>query len=514
MDLLFDFLRKKFGDKYNYLKLYDVVLDKNGSECFVTFLYPMSMAGIDDETRKELEEAVREFLNINAKLSVKFKKSFCDPRLLKKDIKRFIDENFKAISVYLSDEQIDIEEKDDKIVVKFYIGNEIKKFYEANKVSVAVHNFLICNNIGQFDIEAVVDEKYEVKNDVGVVDVVVEAKKRLRYSVTPLKKIVGKDIPPEPEFIKNQDKPKESVILAGYVAGLNQKTFVAKKGKFAGKEKKYYTFTLNDGKSVDCVYFCPKMYEQAIEGLENEMFVLCIGNLEFGLGGKLTYYIRSITYASQKDNLEEIEQEEEKNTVDNHKQVVFGQKYNYTKQSDLFTKSVKYTDYIMQNKFVIYDLETTGLDPQNDEIIEIGAIKIENGEITEYFSTFVHPTKPISAEATSINNITNEMVADAPNITDAIIDFYRFCSGCIVGGYNSDDFDNKFVKNASKKVGFNFESQFIDVFKIARASGIYPKNFKLISVCKFLGIDLVGAHRAYNDAFATACVLLKLNEIQ
>ena len=64
MDLLFDFLRKKFGDKYNYLKLYDVVLDKNGSECFVTFLYPMSMAGIDDETRKELEEAVREFLNI------------------------------------------------------------------------------------------------------------------------------------------------------------------------------------------------------------------------------------------------------------------------------------------------------------------------------------------------------------------------------------------------------------------------------------------------------------------
>ena len=514
MDAIIEFLRKKFGDKYDYLKLYDVIFDKESSSCFVTFLYPMSINQIDNSAREELQKCVAEFLNLNSKVVVKFKKSFCDPRLLRKDIKKFIDENFKAISVYLTENQIKILQNEDEIKIQFLVGEDIQKFYESNKVSSQVVSFLNKNNIGNFLVETVLDPKYNINEEVGDVEVVVDAKKRVRYEVEPIKTIVGKDIPPEPELIKNQNKPKEGVILAGYVSGFAQKSFVVKKGKMQGQEKRYYIFSLSDGKKIDCVYFCPKKNEKAIEALENDMFVLCLGNLEVGFGGKLTYYIKNITFAAQKDNLEEIEQKEEKKTIDNHKQVVFAEKYSYTKQSDLFVKEIKYSDYIMNNSFVIYDLETTGLDPQNDEIIEIGAIKIVGGKVTEYFSTFVHPTNSISKEATLINNITNEMVKDAPNITDALIDFYRFCSGCIVGGYNSDDFDNKFVKSAAKKIGFNFECDFIDVFKIVRGSKLIPKNFKLITVCKELGIDLVGAHRAYNDAFATAQVLLKLNEIE
>ncbi len=514
MDIIIENLKKKYGDKYDYLKLYDVIYDEANSQCIVTFLYPMTMKEVDDEARIEIEEYVKNYLSLNAETKVKFKKSFNDSRILIKDIKKFVDTNFKAISVYLSEKQIKIKEENDKIFVVLLIGESIKAFYDSNKISAKIHQFLNENNIGDFVVDAVIDEKYEINKEIGDVEVVVEAKRKVRYQVEYIKKIVGSNIIPEPELIKHQEMPKQGVILAGFVSNLSCKEYIAKSGKSKGQEKKLYTFTLDDGKKLDCVYFCSKSNEKLIESLENEMFVLCLGNLEYGLTGKLTYYPKSIAYAAQKEKLEDVIEEEEKSTIDSHKQVVFAQKYSYTKQSDLFAEEVNYNDFIMNNTFVIYDLETTGLSHQTDEIIEIGAVKIENGKVTEYFSSFIKPINPIPEESTKIHGITNEMVKDAPPMADVLIDFYRFCQGCIIGGYNSDEFDNKFIKAASKKVGFNFEMPFIDVMVLARQSKIGPRNFKLISVCQYLGIELIDAHRAYNDAFATANVLLKLNEIQ
>ncbi len=513
MDIILENLRKKFGDKYDYLKLYDVIYDEENSQCIVTFLYPMTMKEVDDNTRQEIENFVSNYLSLHCEVKVKFKKSFNDDRILRKDIKKFIDTNFKAISIYLDENQIEIKEENDNIFVTLLIGESIKAFYDSNKVSSKIYQFLNDNNIGNFVVEAVVSEKYEINKEVGDVEVVVEAKRKVRYQVEYIKKIVGQRFAPEPELIKHQETPKQGVILAGFVSNLNCREYVAKSGKLKGQNKKLYSFTLDDGKKIDCVYFCARVNEKNMESLENDMFVLCLGNLEYGLTGKLTYYPKNIAYASQKEKLTDVIEEEEKSTIDSHKQIVFAKKYNYTMQSDLFMEEIKHNDFIMNNTFVIYDLETTGLDHQNDEIIEIGAVKIENGEVTEYFSSFVKPKKPIPAEATKINNITNDMVKDAPEIADVLIDFYRFCQGSTVGGYNSDDFDNKFIKAAAKKVGFNFDTTFIDVLILARQSKITPRNFKLISVCQFLGIDLVDAHRAYNDAFATAKVLLKLNEI-
>lgn len=512
MDILTELLKKKFGDKYDYLKFYDVIYDRASGECVVTFLYPMTMKDVPQEAREEIEREVSEYLRLHATTKVKFKKSFNDVRILKRDIKHFVDTNFKAVSIYLTEEQIEIENIDDKILVTIHLNSAIKDYYEANKISSKIRQFLVENNIGDFVVDMKVDDSFVIQKDVGDVEILVEQKRKIRYQVEYVKKIVGGTIAPEPELIKNQASPKQSVILAGFVSNLNMKEYVAKSGLSKGKNKKLYTFNLNDGAKIECVYFCPKTNEKLIESLENDMYVLCLGNLDFNFNGKLTYYPKNIAYASQIEKIEDIVEEEQKNTITNHKQTIFGQKYSYTMQSDLFAQDVKYNDYIMNNTFVIYDLETTGLSSATDDIIEIGAVKIEKGKVTEYFSTFVNPQKHIPDEATQINNITDDMVKDAPNISDAIIDFYRFCQGSIVGGYNSDNFDNKFIKSASKKVGFNFDNDFIDVMVIATHSNLAPKNFKLISVCQYLGISLVDAHRAYNDAFATAKVLLKLNE--
>ena len=104
------------------------------------------------------------------------------------------------------------------------------------------------------------------------------------------------------------------------------------------------------------------------------------------------------------------------------------------------------------------------------------------------------------------------MVADAPKIGDVMLDFLDFASGCVISGYNNINFDNKFIARYAKELGLSFNNENIDVYVLARQKQVSSKNYKLTTVAAALGVSLEGAHRAYNDAYATAQVLLKLNE--
>ena len=179
-------------------------------------------------------------------------------------------------------------------------------------------------------------------------------------------------------------------------------------------------------------------------------------------------------------------------------------------QTNLFD-DIKYNDYIMKNDFVVFDLETTGLDPENCEITEIGAVKIEKGEITQRFASFCRTKNPIPFDVQELTGITNEMIKDAPCVEDVVYDFYEWSKGCIISGYNIVGFDLKFIKKVATRIGIKFENDIIDTIIVARQAPINPSNYKLGTVAKFLGIELKDAHRAYNDANATAQVLMELN---
>ena len=91
--------------------------------------------------------------------------------------------------------------------------------------------------------------------------------------------------------------------------------------------------------------------------------------------------------------------------------------------------------------YVVFDLETTGLSPEKDEIIEISAIKVRNGQVNSIFSTLVNPGRPIPDRATAINGITDEMVLNKPTLKDALKDFLDFAGDDILVGHNIHNFD-------------------------------------------------------------------------
>lgn len=157
----------------------------------------------------------------------------------------------------------------------------------------------------------------------------------------------------------------------------------------------------------------------------------------------------------------------------------------------------------MLKSYIAFDVETTGLSPLENEIIEIGALKVRQGKVAERFIEFIKPRTPISPSITSLTGITNEMVADARSRCDVISDFLDFCGDDILIGHNVA-FDYSFMKCSAAADGMPFEKMGIDTLKIARKVHQDLDSKSLVCLCKYYHIENKSAHRAYHDALATA----------
>lgn len=157
----------------------------------------------------------------------------------------------------------------------------------------------------------------------------------------------------------------------------------------------------------------------------------------------------------------------------------------------------------MMTSYVCFDLETTGLSPDKDEIIEIGGVKVEEGKVTDRFSRFIKPTSPISDRVRQITGIDNDMVAEALPTEEVIFDFIEFCKGQPLLGHNIS-FDYRFMKRYAAKYYMPFEKAGVDTLKIARIVHKDLPSRSLGSLCDHYQIINPSAHRAYHDALATA----------
>lgn len=157
----------------------------------------------------------------------------------------------------------------------------------------------------------------------------------------------------------------------------------------------------------------------------------------------------------------------------------------------------------MLRSYIAFDLETTGLNPGQDEMIEIGALKVRDGNVKERFMEFVCPKGEISPMVANLTGITNEMVACARHGEEVVRDFLDFCGDDVLIGHNVI-FDYSFVKAAASREGLPFQKTGIDTLRIARKVHKDMESKSLGSLCEYYHIDNRAAHRAYHDALATA----------
>lgn len=163
----------------------------------------------------------------------------------------------------------------------------------------------------------------------------------------------------------------------------------------------------------------------------------------------------------------------------------------------------------LDDTYVVFDIETTGLSKEKEMITEIGAVKVADGKIIDRFSTFVNPQRPISAEITKLTGITDDMVKDAPTIENVLPEFLKFCEDTVLVAHNAS-FDTGFIRIAAERAGLGeLHHTIVDTLELARALLPELNKHKLDIVCEHLGVTLNGHHRAVNDAEATAEVFIK-----
>ncbi len=165
----------------------------------------------------------------------------------------------------------------------------------------------------------------------------------------------------------------------------------------------------------------------------------------------------------------------------------------------------------LDSTFVVFDIETTGFSAVNDRIIEIGAVKVENGMITEKFSEFVNPERPIPFEIEKLTSINDRMVEDAPNISVILPKFMDFCGSSVLVAHNAD-FDTGFIRHNCEVLGLPYDYTYVDTLGIARSFLEGLKNYKLDTVVEAMGCTLANHHRAVDDAGATADVFVRFLE--
>lgn len=155
-------------------------------------------------------------------------------------------------------------------------------------------------------------------------------------------------------------------------------------------------------------------------------------------------------------------------------------------------------DYV--SDYVVFDLETTGISPSTDAIIEISAVKVSEGTVTDTFSTLVNPQRPISPGATAVNGITNEMVKEQPTIDQVMPDFIEFIEDLVLVGHNIHSFDMKFIwRDVERIYGQTITNDYLDTLPMARKTLPELAHHRLVDIAAYYSVDTAGAHRALND---------------
>ncbi len=468
----------------------------------------------------DLEILVQEKLESDVEL-IKFLEDLTKTEVKVKCIKNHFDEDFLSIKILkyfqedngflrnkISAKDFKIEQNGKECIVTF-LGDVNFCGYINVGVVEPLEMYLYRSFIMDFKVTTFVDrEVEEVKAET-----VHKASRAVK--VDKLEPFMGKPEGDTPAFICDIDGEYDRGIVCGIVTNLEEKT--KKNPKQIGKRKinwKYYTFDLTDmsGK-VGCMAFPSLAMNKKMEMIEG-MQVVVAGQIKAGRMGEFMVMARTITFChilTTDGPPNKLLKDEPLyyDTVKPEPVVVYKQ--------DNILESAKVDDVtkLMGKTIVVFDIETTGLSPIHNRIVELGAVKIVDGVITDKFSSLVNPEVMMDQRNMSIHGITNEAVRNSPKIDKVIVDFYKFSYGSILCGHNSKGFDIPFIRENAKKVGFDFFNKQIDTLELAIRYVKGTSNNKLGTLCQHFGIVNEKAHRAYEDAIATGQLLIRmLSEIE
>ena len=512
-----ELLNAKTNNKYDF-KLRSATLIKEKNCCQVEVLYKDG-AILLPEDKIIAGEVIKNSLPAGFDYDIKFVKNFVTNEAVKNKIKDFMSKSYSSINFQIT--ALDCEGQEGKVI--FTVDEEILPYVKDKCISLALEGFLKDQFDKNISVNFVAQSKENFvelpEEDLIFEEDFVQNTGSRYINLTDVTPLVGGLSDTQAFYIEDKKISGTEAVLCGKITYIKECSFMKKikpkgsedEGDEITEQRCYFRFGIEDysGK-LSCVIFPSANNIDKVKQLAAGDNVLVFGKLDEDKFGGVSMKVKDISLCVIEPEKEEVI--DFKPEPENYR-YVFPDPYVYYTQGNLFDMAAPdLPEFIKNNKFVVFDLETTGLEySAGAKILEIGAIKLENGEMTEKFECFVNPEMKIPKDATAVHGIKDDDVKDAYNYSKVLRDFYKFTRGCYLVGYNVE-FDYGFIKFYGKKCGYNFDNKRIDVLKMATKNVKGITRFKLGLVADALGVSLENAHRAINDTRATVDVFLKLAE--
>ena len=498
------------------VKLKEINVDFRTSNAEIVLVCPKEIENELRENVPTLTEAATALLKTPLSVKVKIVRSYFDEPSFSSSLLTF----FSKYPIIKNNVKVDDITFDysDGITANIKLPSPVYTYMKDIGIDKRANDFVFCSYCEKIKI---VYDTYELSQEI-TTD---EEDKKFQFDydggrvidVSDVKEYIGDKITDKPIYISDVMENR-NVVICGKVLSLVERSYTPKKYNENGEQRPMFKFRLQDFTgTMECVFF-PRRTTGKGESPADKM--RCVGENSCLLvsgssssntfNGKTTLSVRATAISLC---------EMPKNFVINREKMIVPENYGFVKphkysgfsQSDIF-HSDKIPQFLIGKDFVVFDLETTGLNPSSDMIIEIGAVKISNGVMTETFSTLVNPQRPIPPKNVELTGITDSDVKDSPLIRDVMPDFYKFCDGCTLVGQNSDAFDVPFLKAAAERLNIYFENEQMDVMILAQKYFPHLKRFNLAVLAKYFDVVNEAAHRAVSDAETTAKIFIKIAE--
>ena len=500
-----DELNKLTNDKFNFLRVSSVDIQKKPPLVVINFLVPYEILDkfLSEEDKKEINDAIIKILPQSMSVEINYAKSYIDEKFVRKYVLDFFKE--KHPTVLIENNEIEIKIEDEIAYITINMKSMFYDFFKSVDISQSMSEYMshkMCNEISLKILDSKQDLNLET--DLATEDSITIISRRLRTNNH--SKIVGKLITARAKYIVDSKETEELAVYAGEVI-----EFRRNESKKTGNS--YYVFKINDTTgTLVCKAFAKYKGEGEYDQISIGDQIIVQGKIDIDTFLHDSVLLCRDINSCEIDKSSIILKEDLKSTPMKYV-AVKPEKYEDFIQTDLFSnaESEGVCPFLQGKSFVVFDFETTGLDI-NSEVIELGAVKIENGVICETLSTFVNPHMTIPQNIVELTSITDKDVHNAPDMSDVIADFYKFSENCILVAHNAA-FDKMFVDKYAKLNGYLFANKTMDTLEMARRS-VVCKNYKLGTLCDYFGINLEGAHRAVNDCVATAKLFIELCKLK
>ncbi len=470
-----------------------------------------------DDVRKKLENAIYEYFDKKIAVELKLKKYIIDTDVIKSYVMSYVSANFASVLQSDNTFAVDVNLREEDgvyvIVIKTNAENDAHLRQSGFEDSILEYlrrvtkedydiKMLVVDSDSEYDAD-ILQQRYSLLNNNNF--------EHIEYNpieISSIHNLVGEiDVDfvyPIATFTTEQ----KSAVIVGEVSYYRVSEYESRFKNKDGTSKtaKRVNFVLKDGSDkMNCVYFPNNADVEKIEELSDGEKIVVKGDIVDNEDRGLSFKVKAIALCAFEPFVKP-ERVVEAKTVNDKYYYVSPKPYVSANQSDLFVKEEKIDEFLLNNDVVVFDLETTGLNVAECQIIEIGAVKMRQGRIVETFETLVKPIGHIPDDATAVNNITDEMVAECYNIDQIFPDFYKFIDGCVLVAYNIA-YDCGVLQAYGDKNGFAINNKQVDALKLAKKALPEYKSHKLGKVVKILNITLDNAHRAIFDTIATAEVL-------